>query len=98
NHKNATIKKTHTEFNYTEDHAIMAWYRYNDPRALDNKDAYLKWIDNTSRHIKSLDSNHLVTIGSEGTTSSPSAGTDPERDHSLEAIDYQTIHIWVQNW
>jgi mannan endo-1,4-beta-mannosidase len=40
----------------------------------------------------------LLTIGSEGTTSSGYAGTDPEKDHLDANIDYQTIHIWVQNW
>jgi mannan endo-1,4-beta-mannosidase len=83
---------------YREDPAIMAWQLGNEPRGVDNVDAYRKWISQTAALIKSLDQNHLLTIGSEGTTSSSFAGTDPERDHSDPNIDYMTIHIWVQNW
>jgi mannan endo-1,4-beta-mannosidase len=83
---------------YIKDPTIMAWELANEPRGINNVNAYRQWISNTSALIKKLDSNHLLTIGSEGTTSSPYAGTDPESDHSDKNVDYQTIHIWVQNW
>jgi mannan endo-1,4-beta-mannosidase len=83
---------------YKDDPTIMAWELANEPRGIDNIDAYRKWISASAATIKQLDPNHLVTIGSEGTTSSDFAGTDPEKDHSDANIDYQTIHIWVQNW
>jgi mannan endo-1,4-beta-mannosidase len=83
---------------YKDDPTIMAWELANEPRGIDNIEAYRKWISSSAATIKQIDPNHLVTIGSEGTTSSEFAGTDPEKDHSDPNIDYQTIHIWVQNW
>jgi mannan endo-1,4-beta-mannosidase len=83
---------------YREDPTIMSWELANEPRGVNNKDAFAAWVDKTSGLIKSLDSNHLVTTGSEGNTSSDFAGTDMVKDHAYKHIDYATIHIWVQNW
>jgi mannan endo-1,4-beta-mannosidase len=83
---------------YREDPAIMAWELGNEPRGVNNKEAFAKWIDKTSTLIKQLDSNHLVTTGSEGNTSNSFAGTDMVEDHKYKNIDYGTIHVWVQNW
>lgn len=83
---------------YRDDPAIMAWQLGNEPRGINNVDAYERWIVNTSTTIKSFDKNHLVTIGSEGFTGSESAGTVPERVHAFVSIDYLTAHVWVQNW
>jgi mannan endo-1,4-beta-mannosidase len=91
-------KNPYSNVNYKDDPTIMAWQLCNEPRGIDHTKEYTSWIENTSALIKKLDSNHLVTIGSEGTTSSSYAGTDPEKDHSFKNIDYMTIHIWVQNW
>ena len=100
NHIKAIIgrKNSYSNLNYKDDPTIMAWELANEPRGANNVDAYYQWVKNASSLIKHLDPNHLVTTGSEGKTSSPSSGTDPEKDHSLASIDYQTIHIWVQNW
>jgi mannan endo-1,4-beta-mannosidase len=77
----------------------MAWELANEPRALNNVDSYLAWVATSAQLIKSLDPNHLVTIGSEGDTSSPGdSGTEYLRDHALPAIDYGTAHVWAQNW
>lgn len=83
---------------YKEDPTIMAWELANEPRGINNVEAYRKWVSATASMIKQLDRNHLVTTGSEGTTSSAYAGTDPEMDHKDPNIDYQTVHVWVQNW
>lgn len=83
---------------YKEDPTIMAWELANEPRGINNIDAYRKWISNTTAMIKQLDPNHLLTTGSEGMTSSAYSGTDPEKDHADPNVDYQTVHIWVQNW
>jgi mannan endo-1,4-beta-mannosidase len=84
---------------YRDDPAIMAWQLCNEPRGIDQVEAFHRWIDSTSGLIKALDPNHLVSIGSEGYTSSPEhAGTDFRRMHSGKNIDYTTAHIWIQNW
>jgi mannan endo-1,4-beta-mannosidase len=91
-------KNNYSNIAYKEDPTIMAWELANEPRGVNNIEAYRKWISNSAALIKQLDHNHLVTTGSEGTTSSSYAGTNPEMDHTDANIDYQTIHIWVQNW
>lgn len=83
---------------YAEEPAIMAWELANEPRGLMRGAAYLRWIRQSAALIKSLDSNHLVTIGSEGYTSSRFAGTRFERAHKIPGIDYACLHLWVQNW
>ena len=89
----------YTKTSYRDDPTIMAWELANEPRALSNVDAYLAWIATSAQLIKSLDPDHLLTIGSEGDTSQPSySGTEYLRDHSLSAIDYGTAHVWAQNW
>jgi mannan endo-1,4-beta-mannosidase len=97
--KIVTRVNPYTKTAYRDDPTIMAWELANEPRALSNVDAYLGWIATSAQLIKSLDHNHLVTIGSEGDTSEPSySGTEYLRDHSLSAIDYGTAHVWAQNW
>lgn len=84
---------------YTEDPTIFAWQLANEPRPMRPAaiDAYKAWITRTAAMIKSLDSNHLVTIGVEG-----EIGTENmevfKAIHSDKNIDYGTIHIWPRNW
>src|SRR5437868_3805487 len=59
---------------YRDDPAIMAWQLANEPRpggsdaaGKAHMRAYLAWIGSTARLIKTLDPNHLVSTGSEGT-------------------------------
>jgi mannan endo-1,4-beta-mannosidase len=91
-------KNTISNIDYKNDPAIMAWELANEPRGDKNTTDFRKWINDTAKLIKSIDSNHLVTTGSEGDTPFPSAGTSLIDDHKSEYIDYATIHIWVQNW
>ena len=89
----------YTNRSYRDDPTIMAWELANEPRALSHVDSYLAWISTSAQLIKSLDPDHLVTIGSEGDTSEPGdSGTEYLRDHASPAIDYGTAHVWVQNW
>lgn len=83
---------------YKKDTTIMAWQLANEPEGSNNIDNYRKWIHETAKFIKGLDSNHLVSIGSEGNTPSSSNGTNFEIDHQSPYIDYCTFHLWVQNW
>lgn len=87
-----------TKIPYKKDPAIMAWQLANEPEGSNNVEDYRKWIHETAQYIKKLDSNHLVSIGSEGNTPSPANGTNFEKDHQSQYIDYCTFHLWVQNW
>jgi mannan endo-1,4-beta-mannosidase len=84
---------------YIDDPTIMAWQLANEPRGGGFREEFLQWISSSAKLIKSLDPNHLVSLGSEGDTPSALfAGNHFINDHSLPEIDYTTIHIWVENW
>lgn len=88
---------------YRDDPAIMSWQLANEPRpggsdaAVErNRDAYHAWIDGTAALIRSLDRNHLVSLGHEGTQ-----GANGREDVVVRAhreIDYLTAHVWPLNW
>jgi len=88
---------------YRDDPALMAWQLCNEPRpgvtpaimeaALP---AYYRWIDSTAALIRSIDRNHMVSLGMEGTIA-----TNGREDIVLRAhqhIDYMTAHVWPLNW
>ncbi|MEM6802572.1 MAG: hypothetical protein AAF696_14280 [Bacteroidota bacterium] len=83
---------------YRDDPHIMAWQLANEPRGILKVRKYRKWIKSTAELIKTIDQNHLLTIGSEGYTPSKLAGTHARKDHKFKSIDYLTLHIWIQNW
>ncbi|HYO97161.1 MAG TPA: cellulase family glycosylhydrolase, partial [Polyangiaceae bacterium] len=73
---------------YNEDPTIFSWQLANEPREYP-----ANWINDTARYIKSLDANHMVSVGSEGTW-----GGDFTATHNSQYIDYTTAHIWVEPW
>ncbi len=88
---------------YKNDTAIMAWQLSNEPRAggsdaaVDkNTEAYYGWIADTAALIRSIDGNHLVSLGHEGLMGAN--GRDAVVIKAHEHIDYLTAHIWPQNW
>ncbi len=81
----------YTDLAYRDDPTIFSWELANEPRRYP-----YSWIDDTAAYIKSLDPNHMVTTGSEGTP--PGENQDFQRTHNGPDIDYTTIHIWPQNW
>ncbi|MCU0415782.1 MAG: beta-mannosidase [Cytophagaceae bacterium] len=84
---------------YVDDPTIMSWQLANEPRGITNETAFIQWIDQTAAFIKSLDKNHLVSLGSEGHTATKYwSGTDFLKNHESKHIDYTTIHIWIENW
>lgn len=87
---------------YSESPAIMSWQICNEPRAFASdsvtKRALAEWLSSQAALIKSIDSNHLVSTGSEGLY-----GCEVDLDlwleiHSDRNIDYGTIHVWPYNW
>jgi mannan endo-1,4-beta-mannosidase len=90
---------------YRDEPAIMAWQLANEPRpggsdraGHRHMKAYLAWIDGSARLIKSLDPNHMVSTGSEGTMGCLDDAQCVIDAHRSPAIDYVTAHIWPQNW
>ena len=94
-----TRKNTISHISYKNDPTIMSWQLANEPRGGKYRSEFLKWISSSAKFIRSLDKNHLITVGSEGETlNAESAGNHFKEDHSIPEIDYTTIHIWVENW
>ncbi len=95
NHKNSV-----SGLLYKDDPAIMAWELANEPRPMApaSTEGYKKWIAGTAAYIKSIDKNHLVTTGSEGTMGTDGSMDLFEQTHATAGIDYLTIHIWPKNW
>ena len=85
---------------YKDEPAIMSWQLCNEPRpfARDNKEQFAGWIAKAAALIKSIDSNHLVSTGSEGIIGCEADEALCERIHCDSNIDYLTIHIWPANW
>lgn len=88
---------------YRDDPAIMAWQLCNEPRP-GGSDAviakslpdYYVWIRSTAKLIRSIDSNHLVSLGHEGTIAAN--GREDVFVDAHKDIDYLTVHIWPLNW
>lgn len=87
---------------YSESPAIMAWELANEPRAFARdsvtKACFAEWVETQAKLIKSLDSNHLVTTGSEGLEGSEEDSALFRKIHAFPEIDYICIHIWPYNW
>ena len=89
-HISAVVNRVNKVTNraYRDEPAIFAWELANEPRYYPDN-----WVGNTARFIRSLDANHLITVGSEG-----SVGGEFVATHQSPFVDYTTIHIWPQNW
>lgn len=104
---------------YRDDPTIIAWNLINEPRCeswlASNKDCnkrFQNWLAEMSTHVRSLDPNHLITIGSEGFYGdstpqlmqyNPQAwarelGQDFVMNTNLPNIDFATVHAWPDNW
>jgi mannan endo-1,4-beta-mannosidase len=93
---------TVTGKSYSESPAIMAWELANEPRAFARdsvtKACFAEWVETQAKLIKSLDSNHLVTTGSEGIEGCEEDSALFRKIHAFPEIDYICIHIWPYNW
>ncbi len=103
---NAWIEKVVSRTNsingvaYANDETIMSWELANEPRPMDNSsiEAYKNWVYETAAFIKSLDRNHLVTIGTEGVISTFYSEAIYKSIHENKNIDYATLHLWPKTW
>ncbi len=88
---------------YIEDPAVMSWQLANEPRPggsdeaiARNRENYLRWIARTASIIRSIDGNHMVSLGQEGTQATN--GSEELVTAAHEHVDYVTAHIWPLNW
>ena len=85
---------------YCDDPAIMSWQIGNEPRAFSKEQLpeFEKWLAEASALIRSLDANHLISIGSEGSWGCENDNDCYERICADKNIDYCNIHLWPYNW
>ena len=90
----------YTGLRYMDDPAIMSWQIGNEPRAFAKEQlpAFEKWLSEASALIRSIDPNHLISIGSEGSWGCENDYDCYERICADKNIDYCNIHLWPYNW
>ncbi len=90
----------YTGLRYVDDPAIMSWQIGNEPRAFSREALpdFEKWLAEAAALIRSLDPNHLISIGSEGAWGCEGDFACYERICSDPNIDYCNIHLWPYNW
>ena len=108
---------TYTGIAYKDDPTIMTWELGNEPRCLsagaygrsDNctTQTLIEWADEMSTYIKSIDGNHLVSVGDEGFYCIPNAahwtencgeGVDTVAFTRLPNIDVMSAHLYPDSW
>lgn len=90
----------YTNVAYVDDPAIMSWQIGNEPRAFRKEELqpFTNWLKEASALIRSLDKNHLISIGTEGAWGCEGDYETYEKISSDPNIDYCNIHIWPYNW
>ena len=95
-----TRKNRYTGRRYRDEPSIMSWQIGNEPRAFSREalPAFEAWLRRASWLIRSLDKNHLISIGSEGEVGCEMDIDCWRRICSDPNVDYTNIHIWPANW
>jgi mannan endo-1,4-beta-mannosidase len=99
---------------YKDEPAIFAWELINEPEcSSDSSGETLKaWIAVMAPYMKSLDSNHMVEVGTEGyygpntpsranvnpSSYAATVGTDFIMDNQVTGIDFATFHAYPDTW
>jgi mannan endo-1,4-beta-mannosidase len=104
NHVRHVVSRTNTVTGkaYKDDPAIFSWQIGNEPRCFRSDSlgqaAFVDFMWTTASLIKSIDPNHMVSSGSEGSSGCEGSLELWEKIHSCPDIDYTNIHIWPYNW
>jgi mannan endo-1,4-beta-mannosidase len=105
---------------YKDDPTIMLWELGNEPRCIGSgvypgspecdTDTLITWADELSTFIKSIDGNHLVSVGDEGFFCDPTLdetahwterctdGVDSVGLASVANIDVLSYHLYPDHW
>lgn len=106
-----------TGIKYKDDPTIMTWELGNEPRCKGSgvyptssactTQTLITWADDVSRFVKSIDRNHLVSVGDEGFYCNPGStdwtencgeGVDTIAFTKLRAIDVMSMHLYPDGW
>ncbi|MGY6647701.1 glycoside hydrolase 5 family protein [Wenyingzhuangia sp. IMCC45574] len=90
----------YTKLPYTKDNTIMSWQVANEPRVMEaeHEKVFTSWLNETVTLIASLDTNHLISTGSEGKAGSLQNIDMFTKLHLNKDIDYLNMHMWPKNW
>jgi len=100
---------------YRGERGILGWELLNEPRCEGCPDGVLEgWVAEMAREVKSLDPNHLVTVGVEGFYSEAAhpnraravnpggwagqQGQDFIELHRSPDVDFGVVHLWSKKW
>ncbi len=85
---------------YVDDPTIMSWQIGNEPRAFSKQalPAFKAWLREASALIRSLDRNHLISLGTEGPWGCEGELSSYEDVCADPNIDYTNVHVWPYNW
>ncbi|HEY8464436.1 MAG TPA: cellulose binding domain-containing protein [Bacillota bacterium] len=98
-----------TEVQYKDCPAIFAWELGNEPRCQSDSTGrtLVEWADEMSTYIKSIDPNHMVSVGDEGFFArkeetdwfyNGGEGVDWDSLIALKNIDFGTVHLYPDHW
>ncbi|XP_057864613.1 mannan endo-1,4-beta-mannosidase 2 [Cryptomeria japonica] len=109
-----TRKNSLSGVQYRDEPAIFAWELMNEPRCLSDVSGQTlqAWITEMAQFLKSIDGNHLLTVGHEGfygpTTPekfevnpgdwAQALGVDFMHNSAIEAIDFASVHAYPDSW
>lgn len=83
-------KNIYTRVEYRNDPTIIAWEIMNEPRSgnsnEDNSAILRSWTDDMSIYLKRIDSNHLVSMGTETASLC-----------SVTMVDLCSVHLYIEN-
>ncbi len=93
---------------YADSPAVLAWELANEPRCKGcATDVVTRWAAETSAYVKSLDPNHLVTLGDEGFGLDGGDGSYPYQfgegldfaaNLAVDTLDFATFHLYPSSW
>lgn len=107
-------KNTINGIEYRDDPTIFAWELMNEPRCTSDAsgDTLQDWLEEMAKFVKSIDKNHLLTVGLEGFygPTSPeklsmnpgewasSVGCDFIRNSKIPTFDFASVHVYPDHW
>ncbi|CAN6443642.1 unnamed protein product [Victoria cruziana] len=109
-----TRRNSFTGVEYRNDPTIFAWELMNEPRCTTDPSggSLQSWIKEMSEFVKSIDNNHMLTVGVEGFYGAATAkklhfnpgdyasilGTDFIKNSKIAAIDFASVHTYPDSW